>query len=111
MESVAFGVPTVTTSLSGFGMWVNNTFGEDAFALSGVHVSERNDGNYFELCQSIASRLKEIMRADEKPEAALRAAASATADRAEWAHFMEYYLVAYAEAMKSAHQRTFDNKK
>ena len=111
MESVAFGVPTVTTSLSGFGMWVNNTFGEDAFALSGVHVSERNDGNYFELCQSIASRLKEIMRADEKTEAALRAAASATADRAEWAHFMEYYLVAYAEAMKSAHQRTFDNKK
>lgn len=111
MESVAFGVPTVTTSLSGFGMWVNNTFGEDSFAQSGVHVSERNDGNYSELCRSIASRLEEILRADEKVGSALRTAASATADRADWAHFMEYYLVAYAEAMKSARQRIINNKK
>lgn len=105
MESVAFGVPTVTTSLSGFGMWVENKFGADTFAQTGVHVSERNDGNYPELCRSIASRLEEILRADEKATAALRSAASATADQADWAHFMEYYLVAYADAMASARQR------
>ncbi|MDE7111286.1 MAG: glycogen/starch synthase [Muribaculaceae bacterium] len=110
MESVAFGIPTVTTSLSGFGMWVDNTFGDGAFEASGVHVSERNDGNYSELCRSIASRIEEILRADETSYAALRNAASATADRADWAHFMEYYLIAYADAMTSAQQR-LNNKK
>lgn len=111
MESVAFGVPTVTTSLSGFGMWVESTFGKDSFVRSGVKVSERNDGNYSDLCRSIASCLESIIRADETSTAALRSAASATADRADWAHFMEYYLVAYADAMKSARQRNVKNKK
>ncbi len=106
MESVAFGVPTVTTSLSGFGMWVKNSFGPDSFNLSGVQVSERNDGNYSELCRSIASRLEDILRADEVTVKALRKAASATADRADWAHFMEYYLVVYADALASAKKRT-----
>ena len=110
MESVAFGVPTVTTSLSGFGMWVKNCFGPDCFNLSGVQVSERTDGNYSDLCRSIASRLEDIMRADATTVKALRKAAAATADRADWAHFMEYYLVAYADAMAAAKQRT-ENKK
>ena len=110
MESVAFGVPTVTTSLSGFGMWVENEFGHDSFAASGVHVSERNDANYSQLCRLIASQLEEIIRADEKTIAALRSAASATADRADWAHFMEYYLVAYADALKAASLRNINKK-
>lgn len=110
MESVAFGVPTVTTSLSGFGMWVENEFGKDSFAQSGVHVSERNDGNYSALCSEIAARLKDVIRADEKTFAALRSAAASTADRADWAHFMEYYLVAYAEALNAAKARNKNKK-
>ncbi|MDE6534881.1 MAG: glycogen/starch synthase [Muribaculaceae bacterium] len=110
MESVAFGVPTVTTSLSGFGMWVENEFGKDSFAQSGVYVSERNDGNYSALCSEIAARLNEIIRADEKTAAALRSAAASTADRADWAHFMEYYLVAYAEALNAAKARNKNKK-
>lgn len=106
MESVAFGVPTVTTSLSGFGMWVNQTFGDNSFEISGVHVSERTDGNYSDLCQSIATRLESIMRADSTTAALIRKNAAMTADRADWAHFMEYYLTAYADAMASARSRT-----
>ncbi|MDE6427426.1 MAG: hypothetical protein K2K59_00555, partial [Muribaculaceae bacterium] len=65
---------------------------------------------YSQLCRLIASQLEEIIRADEKTIAALRSAASATADRADWAHFMEYYLVAYADALKAASLRN-NNKK
>lgn len=105
LESVAFGVPTITTTLSGFGQWVNVTFGEGAFAVSGVHVNERNDANYSELCKAIAGQLLEIERADENKAKALSKAASVTADLAAWKHFITYYETAYADALQNARKR------
>ncbi|MDE6331085.1 MAG: glycogen/starch synthase, partial [Muribaculaceae bacterium] len=37
LESVAFGVPTITTSLSGFGQWILGNF-ENSFDVCGVRV-------------------------------------------------------------------------
>ncbi len=105
LESVAFSVPTVTTCLSGFGQWVNVTFGTDRFEFSGVHVNERNDGNYHELADSIATQLLDLMRADEKTTATLRKAAATTADLAAWKHFIKYYETAYGDAMTHAAAR------
>ena len=105
LESVAFGVPTITTSLSGFGQWVNTTFGLNTFALSGVHVNERTDDNYSQLCQAIAQELLDLSRVKAPQEKQLRAAAQATADRASWKHFIKYYEVAYADAMAAARRR------
>jgi glycosyltransferase involved in cell wall biosynthesis len=105
LESVAFGVPTVTTSLSGFGQWVNNTYGEDKFANSGVYVNERNDANFWELVEKISNQLIELSRCDDKSVAALRKAAETTADLAAWKHFIEYYHVAYNDALKAAANR------
>lgn len=105
LESVAFGVPTITTTLAGFGQWVNVTFGENAFELSGVHVNERNDGNYTSLCEAIATQLIELERTDAATEGKLRKAASTTADLASWKHFIAYYQTAYADAMRHAEER------
>ncbi len=105
LEAVAFSVPTITTTLAGFGQWVNVTFGEGKFLQSGVHVNDRNDGNYSELCNTIADQLLELERADEKSVAALRKAASTTADLAAWKHFITYYETAYSDALASAARR------
>lgn len=105
LEAVAFSVPAITTTLSGFGQWVNVTFGENKFPTCGVHVNERNDANYSELCQAIAGQLLDLERADEKTVASLRKAASTTADLAAWKHFISYYESAYCDAMASARQR------
>ena len=105
LESVAFSVPTITTTLAGFGQWVNTTFGLGKFPLSGVHVNARTDGNYWELCGQIAGQLLELSRADEKTREALRRAASTTADLAAWKHFITYYETAYCDAMASAAAR------
>ena len=102
LESVAFAVPTITTSLAGFGQWVNVTFGNDKFPFCGVHVNERNDANYSELCSTIAAQLLDLERADAKIAASLRKAASTTADLAAWKHFITYYQTAYADAMANA---------
>lgn len=105
LESVAFSVPTITTTLAGFGQWVDDTFGTDKFNLSGVHVNERNDGNYDELRETIAQQLLDLSRCDEQTTASLRKAASATADLAAWKHFMTYYEEAYCNALANAAKR------
>ncbi len=42
LESLAFSVPTVTTTLAGFGLWINNT---NADAACCIDVIERTDDN------------------------------------------------------------------
>jgi phosphorylase/glycogen(starch) synthase len=42
LESLAFSVPTVTTTLAGFGLWINNTCPD---CLSCISVIERTDDN------------------------------------------------------------------
>lgn len=60
LESVAFGVPTVTTSLSGFGQWVMSTF-DNSFAACGVKVIHRGDFDYDQVKEHIAVDLKQLV--------------------------------------------------
>lgn len=105
LESVAFAVPTITTSLSGFGQWVDNTFGKKKFTNSAVHVNERNDSNFSQLTEDISQQLLQMSRLDEKTIAALRKTAEKTADLAAWKHFITYYQTAYSVALDSAKKR------
>lgn len=109
LESVAFGVPTITTTLSGFGQWVNLTFGVNAFPASAVHVNERNDANYSQLCSAIANQLLTLQRADQKAIDSFRKAASSTADLASWKNFITYYVTAYNDALRAAAKRNSEN--
>ena len=104
LESVAFGVPTVTTSLSGFGRWVLDNFRND-FDACGVEVVNRTDSNYDQVCQAIAGALGRLteMGADEVKQVV--AAARATAARADWANFITAYYTAYDMAVADARSR------
>lgn len=104
LESVAFGVPTVTTTLSGFGRWVLSDRG-NSFGVSGVEVVERTDGNYPYVVESIAGHLYTLSCAE--PELLLEAseAAKVTADTAAWEYFISYYVEAFDIALSKAHQR------
>lgn len=98
LESIAFGVPTVTTSLSGFGQWILDNF-ENQFDSCGVNVAERNDANYAEIVESIASSLHFLMECgpDERKNIARRAVA--TSDCAAWSYFIKYYIETYEKAL------------
>lgn len=108
LESVAFGVPTVTTSLSGFGRWVEETF-PGGFAESGVLVAERNDGNYSDVCHTIASALLDMIQADSASTSAARKAAQATAAQATWQNFIQYYITAFSQALDHAAERNAES--
>lgn len=104
LESVAFGVPTITTSLSGFGQWLAST-GENTFADEGAVAVPRNDSNYRQVVGDIAALLAALQTAPAKRRAEFSDAARATAARADWRHFIKYYEEAYALALAARDSR------
>ena len=97
-ESVAFGVPTVTTDLSGFGQWILSDKSND-MQDSGVKVIKRTDSNYYGAAMDIATVIYELSLLKPAKIKQIRKAASATAKDATWEKFIEYYYKAYAIAV------------
>jgi len=104
LESVAFGVPTVTTSLSGFGQWVLESFG-NYFEDCGVNVIGRGDSNYHDVVTNIANSIRYLTCADPRTMSRIRRAAMHTAAAASWANFIKYYEEAYDIALSKASAR------
>lgn len=104
LESVAFSVPTVTTSLSGFGQWINRNF-TGAFEECGVAVAERTDGNYFEVVDNIARELKFLTCCDPSTEKNIKSKAKSTSGNALWSNFIKFYEEAFDIALKNQKQR------
>lgn len=105
LECVAFGVPTVTTSLSGFGQWALRT-SENYFDECGVNVIGRGDSNYGYVVDNIAHAIEYLSCADEKEIKKIHKAAMETASKAAWSKFMAYYDEAYTLALAKAAART-----
>lgn len=104
LESIAFGVPTVTTNLSGFGRWVLDNFDNNVDS-AGVAVVDRTDTNYNETCNEIATVLKHILSSHKEERAAIGDAARETASNATWEYFIRYYVDAFRLALRNAKKR------
>jgi glycosyltransferase involved in cell wall biosynthesis len=104
LESIAFGVPTVTTSLSGFGQWVLADEG-NKFSQCGVNVIARGDSNYDEVADRIARSLKHLVECDEPQIAMMHSGAMALAARAAWSFFIKNYNDAFSIALNNANSR------
>jgi len=104
LESVAFGIPTITTSLSGFGQYVITNL-ESSFTNSGVVVIPRSDSNYLFAVDNIAHCLCSLFRATTAEKAKISLAARNTAAKAAWNYFIEYYIEAFELAVRSAEKR------
>ncbi len=104
LESVAFGVPTVTTSLSGFGQWILSSFNND-FKDCGVNVIARGDYNYTMVADAIARSITDLTNCDSKSMSIISRAAMETATKAAWSYFIDYYDEAYNVALSNAEKR------
>ena len=103
LESVAFGVPTVTTTLSGFGQWVLSSVGEQ-FSATGVKVVERTDSNYDAVCDAIAETVSTVVEKQIDIKS-LKEAARHTASLADWSHFIGLYVQAFEIAVNNSLKR------
>ena len=100
LESCAFHVPTITTSLAGFGVWAAQQ--KDQY---GVIVIDRNDSNFDEVAEQIADALLRYDRLTGEEKERARKEASAVAKKADWKHFFKYYRKAYEIALKHRDNR------
>lgn len=104
LESVAFGVPTVTSDKSGFGQWILGGFKAGAFTC-GVDVVGRTDSNYAEAADKIAQCVHTLAEADSKMIQKARKSARTTAGKASWSLFIKYYEEAFEVARHRASER------
>lgn len=111
LESVAFGVPTVTTDKAGFGQWVSATF-NGSLLHTGVDVVARTDSNYQLAAHAIAATVARYQALPLSGKEEAMAAARATAARANWKFFIEKYYEAFtvAEKRRDARLDITDNK-
>lgn len=108
LESCAFHTPCITTDLSGFGQWVNDTIKHEGELEDGVKVVHRTDMNYYEAAQEICHTVETLLNASEKQREAWRSKAAQLAEKALWKHFIKYYFEAYAFALKQAHRNAVE---
>lgn len=104
LESIAFKVPTVTTNLSGFGLWVENSSKHKGIS-DGVEVVKRDDYNYDEVCNSIKNCIKELSYKTEKEMQEIRKKASSLSKKALWSKFIDNYYDAYDLAIRKMRDR------
>lgn len=96
LEALAFRVPTLTTSLAGFGLWVRSHYGK---AHPGITVLDRTDSNYSEVVDGVVDRVREIASLDREGRAAYRENARDVASIALWQNQIVYYQEAYSLAL------------
>ena len=103
LESMAFHVPTITTSLSGYGVWCEE---QGCTTIDkGVAVIYRNDSNTDDVINHIVHTIEYYLSLTPRKVAAARKAAVELALQAEWKNFFTFYREAYSIALKKAAAR------
>ena len=119
LESIAFRVPCVTTTLAGFGLWANEMKADAALSnngrveggsecrldMDGVEVIHRSDYNFDEVSERIAQEIIGFAALTPKEVEVARKAARTLAEKAQWKHFIRFYYQAYDIALRRAEAR------
>ena len=96
LEALAFRIPTLTTTLAGFGRWVKDHYkGEHP----GITVLDRDDKSYHQVVEGTVARIKEIASLDGEKRDMYRENAREVASIALWDNQIVYYQKAYSAAV------------
>jgi glycogen phosphorylase/synthase len=97
LESLAFHVPTITTSLAGFGLWVRQEYKGNK---EGIEVIERSDDNDVEVIEHAAKNIIHLASFDEKAMQQAKQSASEISKIALWKNLIDYYYKAFDVALQ-----------
>lgn len=104
LESIAFGVPTISSDKAGFGQWViENETAE--FNSCGVVVIKRTDSNYWQAVSKISKSIENLIKATNDEIRSIRMLATATSKKADWSLFIKFYQDAFAVAIANRNKR------
>ncbi len=106
LESLAFKVPTVTTTLAGFGLWVNNQCEECGVDEKGISVIERNDENDKEVTENIAKEIINKINFSADDNNIARESAFKISKVALWKTLISNYKEAFDFALQKVETRS-----
>lgn len=104
-ESAAFAVPTITTDLSGFGMWARE-LQDQTNPLSGVAVISRRNATYDETVSSLRALLLQQATMQDSDLQSQRVAARELSLCTSWENFFPNYLKAYVQALEKSEKHS-----
>jgi len=104
LESIAFGIPTITTDLAGFGMWAKNFVPGNAIN-EGVAVVHRSDNNYHEVVSTVSGMLLELTKKKTPELQEIKKKCFNLAAKAEWKALIAHYDIAYDIALTNVKKR------
>jgi len=99
LESLAFSVPTVTTSLTGFGLWVNWKYKKE---VAGITVIPRDDYNDQDVVKGISTAILDQCKLRNESDEIYREGAYAISRIALWKNLISHYWRAYDIALERA---------
>jgi len=107
LESLMFSIPTVTTSLSGFGLWVRDYVKDHG---NGISIVERTDDNESVVIEEIRNFISMFVGLSEKEVEIARKKAHAISRIALWDSLVEHYFTAYEQALSNSSNRKVEPK-
>ncbi|MFA6949115.1 MAG: alpha-glucan family phosphorylase [Lentimicrobiaceae bacterium] len=102
LESLAFHIPSITTSLSGFGLWILDKF---KLPEPGAWVVERTETNQQVVVEKISQIVLSFSQFDEIQLLEARTKAFEISRIALWNELIENYKMAYSLALDKADSR------
>jgi phosphorylase/glycogen(starch) synthase len=103
LESLAFHVPTITTTLAGFGLWVKQYY---KGSHPGIKLIERTDDNDAFVVDEISKALCAYLALSPDEQEQFRSNAADVSLIALWESQLQYYRLAYSNALQKVEGRT-----
>lgn len=102
LESISYAVPTITTSLSGFGHYVSRLSKDIS---QGVMVLERNDSNYVDAMNKLAEVMCNYLNISDEQRQDIRRQTLSLSENFLWDKLIDRYIAAYEHASFISQQR------
>lgn len=102
MESMAFHIPSITTTLAGYGLWIEEMVKD---AKHGSAVVIRNDTDTLQTTHSIVDIIEETLFLSSQEMNKLREKAFEIAKSTLWENLIDYYYQSYEIALLKAEAR------
>ena len=93
-ESIAFKIPTITTTLAGFGQWAIGA--QQEVSEQPIIVVERRDANYGDVVHQITDHIQRLKRMPETEIQTLRGNTKSLIEKTYWKDFIQAYKEAYS---------------
>ncbi|MDR1459688.1 MAG: alpha-glucan family phosphorylase, partial [Bacteroidales bacterium] len=104
LESIAFGIPTITTDLAGFGKWVQSVLDVNDRCVSVIH---RDDDNAPFVTNELTTAINHFLSLSEVEKKELSDSAVKISHKALWKHFINEYLALYNIALEKVEKREY----